>query len=196
MVDQDAAFEQPGFPDILSLYLHTMDRDGLGLLEQIHEPLGRRRNTDHQRHPDQPGFRVPEQETLHQGPRLRGRLTTDHAPVGLIDDHIEAVGAVPRRIREGRPDRPGATVALPGQQLVVPQLLRIDEIDVAALQTLGIKRRVDGEQAPGANAIRLALDLESGLFVQLRHVRDPEDHGIRLGRKARFAEQDVLEQGG
>ncbi len=194
MMDRDAVLQQARGAHVGHRHGHLVQ--GVGrVLQQIGEALRCRRHADHQRHPDQARLAMPQQEALDQGLGLLGKLAAGHAPVRLVDHQVEAVRDRLGGVRAGRPDRPGPPVPLPGQALVRPELLHVDEVDGARLKLLPVEARIDGHQPVHADPIRDLVDPAPGLLVELRHVRDPQDRRVGLGRKAHGAEQDVLEQG-
>ncbi|MNO79298.1 hypothetical protein D3C76_704620 [compost metagenome] len=153
----------------------------LGIGNQVEEPLGRGRYANHHRHPHQPHFRVAQQESLHQGLRGLRAFTRSHASVCLVDHHVKTIRNSPRSIGQRFPDQMLAAIASVGQRLIDGQLLRVDEVDAATLQARRVEIRVDGDKLVNPiHLVRLTLDLELGLLVELGHIRYPQNHGIGL----------------
>ena len=193
-MDQDAVFQQAGLAHLLSRHGHLAPGHGvLGIRHQIQESFGRGRHPNHHRHHDQANLGVTQQEALHQGLRSLRTLARSHAAVRLVDHHIKAVGNRPRRVGQRFPDQMLPSVATVGQRLIDRQLLRVDEIDAPAIQPGRVEMRINGDELINpVHLVRLALDLELGLLVELGHVRHPQDDGIGLRRPIQRPGQLVI----
>ena len=193
-MNQDAVFQQAGFTHFFCRYGHLVRGHGVfGIGNQIQKPLGRSRDANHHRHLDQAHLGVPQQEALHQGLRGLRSLARGHAAVRFVDHHIEAIRNRPCRIGQRFPDQMLPSVATVGQRLIDGQLLRVDEIDAPAIQPGRVEMRINGDELINpVHLVRLALDLELGLLVELGHVRHPQDDGIGLRRPIQRPGQLVI----
>ena len=193
-MNQDAVFQQAGFTHFFCRYGHLVRGHGVfGIGNQIQKPLRRSRDANHHRHLDQAHLGVPQQEALHQGLRGLRSLARGHAAVRFVDHHIEAIRNRPCRIGQRFPDQMLPSVATVGQRLIYGQLLRVDEIDAPAIQPGRVEMRINGDELINpVHLVRLALDLELGLLVELGHVRHPQDHGIGLRRPIQRPGQLVI----
>ena len=117
--------------------------------------------------------------------------------MGFINDEIQVVGLLLRRVFQGFPYRPGAPVARLGQLALLAQLLRVEEVDVTLLQRLHVEGFLfDGHALAETNLIGLHVDLILRLRVQLRGIGQPHEDGLGLLHDLIGSKQDVLDQRG
>src|SRR4029077_8713459 len=123
-------------------------------------------------------FWMPQKKTLHERAPFFGLSSCLHAAMGFVDDHVEPIGDRTGRVAKSGPNGLLPTIPDPGQELVVAQFLGVDEVDVSWSQPFGIEGRINSYDFEPVYPVRLALNLPTGLVVELRHIGHPEDNSI------------------
>ena len=80
----------------------------------------------------------------------------------FVNDKVQLALILPHRVGQRFPDGILSFVRFMRQQLIVAELLCVQKIDIAALQSFAVENRVDGMNIADTDFIGFALDFCGG----------------------------------
>ena len=117
--------------------------------------------------------------------------------MGFVNDEVQPVGFLSHGIRQRLPNGILPPVRMLCQIAGLGELLCVQEIDVPILQHFHIKGIVaDRDALIQTDLVRLQVDLQPRLLIELRGIRKPNENGFVLIRVQFVAVVNRLDQRG